>query len=85
VVIERSEVLLFDFLKIYIILSRTACGRMALIRARRLLRLRLLLVIFSHPIPHVPELLPHLTRRPEYWHQEVEHESVQQIENNDEK
>jgi hypothetical protein len=61
---------------------------MALLRARRLLRLRLrllLLELFTHPILHVPELLPHLPRCPEYGHQEVEHESVQQIENNDEK
>jgi hypothetical protein len=46
-----------------------------------LLRLRL----FTHPIAHVPELLPHVARRAEYGHQEVEHKSVQQVKNNDKK
>jgi hypothetical protein len=58
---------------------------MTLLGAGRLLRLRLRLLLGIHPIPHVPELLAYLACGPEYGHQEVEHESVQQIKNNDEK
>jgi hypothetical protein len=42
-------------------------------------------MLLSHSITHIPELLPHVTRRPENGHQEVEHKLVQQIENNDQK
>jgi len=63
---------------------------MAFLRAgSSLLRLRLFLMMLvlplSHPIAHIPKLLPHVARRPENGHQEVEHKLVQQIENNDQK
>jgi hypothetical protein len=47
--------------------------------------LRLRLFLSSHFVPHVPELLPYMPRSAEYGHQEIEHESVQQIENDEEK
>jgi hypothetical protein len=76
---RRPECLFFDFLEIYIIFRRASRGRMALMRVcRSLLRL----CLFSHPIPHVPELVPHMARRPDHGHQEIEHKLVQQIENN---
>jgi hypothetical protein len=80
-------VVLFNFFEIYIVLRGTSGGRMALLgTGSGLLRLRLFLILpFPHPIAHVPELLAYMARRPEYGHQEVEHESVQQIENNDDK
>jgi hypothetical protein len=50
---------------------------------RSLLRLGLFLIVpFPHSIPHVPELVPHMARRTDNGHQEIEHKLVQQIENN---
>jgi hypothetical protein len=97
---QRPECLFFHLFKLYIIFGWAARGRMTLLRARaRLLRLRLrlffmmpmipgvLILPLTHSIsiPHVPELLPHMARRAEHGHQEVEHKLVQQIKNNDEK
>ena len=82
---RRPGCLFFDLFEVYIIFGRATRGRVALLGARRLLRLCLLLVIFTHSIPHVPELLPDMARCAEYGHQEVEHKLVQQIKNNDEK
>jgi hypothetical protein len=76
--------MLLDLFEVYIVLCGPSGGRVALLGAgSRLLRLGLfLIVLFSHPIPHVPELLAYMARSPEYGDQEVEHKLVQQIENN---
>ena len=50
--------------------------------AVRLLRMHLAFLPLPHfllYILHIPELLPHMLRRPGHRHQEVEHKSVQQI------
>jgi hypothetical protein len=82
---------LLDFFEVYIVFGWAACGGVTLPgTSARLLRLffmmpGMLILPLTHPIPHVPELLPHMARRSEYGHQEVEHKLVQQIKNNDEK
>lgn len=79
----QAEVLLFDFLKFYIIFGWSFGRRMPLLPV---IGLRLPGALFTRGALHVPELLSDVTGGLDDGHQEIEYESIQEVEHdNDEK